>query len=124
MRRSRSALPLPRYTLHKRVKNGWSYFFNIPSWARERGCPLQNEPLGADYDRAVQRVERILLPAFDSWRSTSGISFGSEVIYLRTRLMFDGQTAYTQMSKHNIMLPSCIPYNYSFSINALFGRTN
>jgi hypothetical protein len=24
--------------------------------------------LGADYDRVVQRVERILLPAFDSWR--------------------------------------------------------
>ena len=69
MRRRRSALPLPRYTLHKRVKNGWGYFFNVPSWARKRGCPLQNEPLGADYDRAVQRVERILLPAFDSWRS-------------------------------------------------------
>jgi hypothetical protein len=30
---------------------------------------LQNEPLGTDYDRAVQRVERILLPAFDSWRT-------------------------------------------------------
>jgi hypothetical protein len=69
VRRRRSALPLPRYTLHKRVKNGWGYFFNVPSWARERGCPLQNEPLGADYDRAVQRMERILLPAFDSWRS-------------------------------------------------------
>jgi hypothetical protein len=69
VRRGRSALPLPRYTLHKPVKNGWSYFFNVPSWARERGCPLQNEPLGADYDRAVQRVERILLPAFDSWGS-------------------------------------------------------
>jgi hypothetical protein len=38
-------------------------------WARERGCPLQNEPLGADHDRAVQRAERILLLAFDSWRS-------------------------------------------------------
>jgi hypothetical protein len=69
VRRRRSALPLPRYTLHKRVKNGWGYFFNVPSWARKRGCPLQNEPLGADYDKAVQRMERILLPAFDSWRS-------------------------------------------------------
>jgi hypothetical protein len=69
VKRGRSALRLPRYTLRKRVASGWSYFFNIPSWARARGCPLQNEPLGADYDRAVQRVERILLPAFDSWRT-------------------------------------------------------
>jgi hypothetical protein len=67
VKRGRFALRLPRYTLRKRVTSGWGYFFNIPSWARTRGCPLQNEPLGADYDRAVQRVERILLPAFDSW---------------------------------------------------------
>ena len=58
MRRRRSALPLPRYTLHKQLKTGWGYFFNVPSWAREQGCPLLNEPLGADYDRAVQRVEK------------------------------------------------------------------
>lgn len=69
MKRGRSALPLPRYTLRKWIASGWAYFFNIPSWARTRGCPLQNEPLGADHDRAVQRVERILLPAFDSWRT-------------------------------------------------------
>lgn len=29
MKRGRSALPLPRYTLRKRITNGWSYFFNI-----------------------------------------------------------------------------------------------
>lgn len=28
---------------------------------------FKNEPLGADYDLAVQRAEKILLPAFDSW---------------------------------------------------------
>ena len=66
MKPKRSALPLPRYTLRKRIGSGWSYFFNVPTWARTRGCPLHNEPLGADYERAVQRVERILLPAFDS----------------------------------------------------------
>jgi hypothetical protein len=27
VRRRRSALPLPRYTLHKQLKTGWSYFF-------------------------------------------------------------------------------------------------
>jgi hypothetical protein len=66
----RSALPLPRYTLRKQLKSGdWGYFFNVPTWAREKGCPLQNEPLGTDYDSALQRAEKVLLPAFDSWRT-------------------------------------------------------
>jgi hypothetical protein len=69
MKAKRSALPLPRYTLHKPLKGGWGYFFNIPLWARKRGCTIKNEPLGIDYDLAVQRAEKILLPAFDSWRT-------------------------------------------------------
>jgi hypothetical protein len=68
MQLKRSALPLPRYTLRKPSKHGWSYFFNVPSWARAAGCPLHNEPLGSDYAAAVQRAETVLLPAFDSWR--------------------------------------------------------
>lgn len=69
MRRRRSALPLPRYTLHKQLKTGWGYFFNVPIWARKQGCTVQNEPLGTDYDAAVLRAEKVLLPAFDSWRT-------------------------------------------------------
>jgi len=66
----KSALPLPRYVLRKPIKGGgWRYFFNPPSWARKAGCPVGNEPLGADYEAAVQRAETVLLPAFDSWRS-------------------------------------------------------
>jgi len=42
-------------------------FFRPSTWARERDCPVENEPLGTDYDLAVQRAEKILLPAFDSW---------------------------------------------------------
>jgi len=69
----RSALPLPRYVLRKPLKHGvWAYFFNVPTWARRAGCKLKNEPLGSDYDAAVERVEKILLPAFDAWR-TGGI---------------------------------------------------
>jgi hypothetical protein len=64
----RSALPSPRYTRRKRLKKGgFGYFFDAPTWARKRGCPVENEPLGIDYDLAVQRAEKILLPAFDSW---------------------------------------------------------
>ena len=69
----KSALPLPRYVLRKPIKSGgWRYFFNPPSWARKAGCPVGNEPLGDDYDAAVQRAETVLLPAFDSWRSGGG----------------------------------------------------
>ena len=64
----RSALPLPRYVLRKPIKSGWAYYFNVPIWARKAGCPVQNEPLGTEYEAAVQRAETVLLPAFDSWR--------------------------------------------------------
>jgi hypothetical protein len=59
--------------LRKPLKNGWAYFFNVPMWARKVGCPIKNEPLGADYDVAVKRAEDVLLHAFDSWR-TGGAS--------------------------------------------------
>jgi hypothetical protein len=64
----RSALPLPRYVRRKRLSGGWGYFFDVPTWARKRGCNL-NEPLGTNYAAAVLRAEQILLPAFDSWRT-------------------------------------------------------
>jgi hypothetical protein len=70
MRGRRSALPLPRYTLRKPLKDGsWGYFFNVAGWARKAGCPVGNEPLGTDYEIAVQRAETVLLPAFDAWRT-------------------------------------------------------
>jgi hypothetical protein len=84
MKSGRSALPLPRYTLHKPLKGGWRYFFNVPTWARKKGCPVENEPLGTDYESAVQRAEKVLLPAFDSWRTggtdakpTIGVAIGT-----------------------------------------------
>jgi hypothetical protein len=73
MRPRRSALPLPRYVLRKRVKTGFAFYFNVPMWAREAGCPIKNEPLGTDYEAAVHRAETVLLPAFDSWL-TGGVS--------------------------------------------------
>jgi hypothetical protein len=68
MNRRRSALPLPRYTLRKPLKDGWGYFFNVPMWARKAGCQLLNEALGTDYETAVARAETVLLPALDAWR--------------------------------------------------------
>jgi hypothetical protein len=47
---------------------GWGYFFDPPTWARSSGCPVQSEPLGIDYAKAVEHAETVLLPAFDAWR--------------------------------------------------------
>jgi hypothetical protein len=76
-RRRRSALPLPRYTCRMPLAGGrWGYYFKPPTWALkprpedERGpCPVAVEALGTDYDAAVKRVEKVLLPIFDSWRT-------------------------------------------------------
>jgi hypothetical protein len=76
MKPPRSALPVPRYVQRKPLKNGWGYFFNVPTWARKASCPIKNEALGVDYEAAVQRAETVLLPAFDSWR-TGGVSESS-----------------------------------------------
>ncbi|WP_156944973.1 hypothetical protein [Bradyrhizobium sp. Ec3.3] len=47
----------------------WAYFFEPPTWARQQGCNVKAEALGEQYAAAVERVENLLLPAFDSWRS-------------------------------------------------------
>jgi hypothetical protein len=66
----RSALPLPRYVERKPLKSGgWGYFFHVPSWAKKAGCTVESSPLGTDYAAAVERAEKVLLPAFDAWRT-------------------------------------------------------
>lgn len=65
-----TALRLPRYCQRKLLAHDRvAYYFAPPTWARRQGCGLQPEALGTDYFRAVERVEKILLPAFESWRS-------------------------------------------------------
>src|SRR5262245_50536677 len=69
MKPPRSALPLPRYVRRKPLKSGgWGDFFDPPTWARRSGCPVEAEPLGTDYTKAVEYAETMLLPAFDAWR--------------------------------------------------------
>jgi hypothetical protein len=46
MKPLRTALKMPRYCCRKPLKNGrWAYFFELPSWARKQGCPLEAEAL-------------------------------------------------------------------------------
>jgi hypothetical protein len=70
----RTPQPLPRYVRRKFLKTKqWSYFFEVPTWAKKAGCELQNQALGSDYQIAFRQAVTVLLPAFDSWR-TSGES--------------------------------------------------
>jgi len=69
MKPPRTVLPLPRYVRRKPWGGRWFYFFDLPTWARKKGCTVENEALGSDYAAALQRAETVLLPAFDSWRT-------------------------------------------------------
>jgi hypothetical protein len=66
----RSSLPLPRYVIRiwSKRRGCWTYYWNVPTWARKDDCPVANETLGTDYEAAVKRAETVLLPAFDAWR--------------------------------------------------------
>src|SRR5215831_23770 len=46
-------LPLPRNVIVKRLVNGQlGFYFNVQSIYRKLGCPIQNEPMGNDYQIA------------------------------------------------------------------------
>jgi hypothetical protein len=70
MKPPRSALPLPRYVRRRPLKSGlWGYFFEGHDKYINAGCPIPRQPLGADYVKAVERAETVLLPALDEWRT-------------------------------------------------------
>lgn len=70
----------PRYTNRKWLTGAkrWAYYFTVPSWARERGCTVDDKALGMERDAAYDYAETVLLPQFDSWR-TGGMSDLAEV---------------------------------------------
>jgi hypothetical protein len=63
----------PSYLLAKHAGGGARYFWNAPTWARKRGCPIKSEALGTDYAAAKARCDDYLNPLFKSWL-TSGES--------------------------------------------------
>jgi len=70
MKDPHTASQFPRYCRRRSLKSGrWAYFFEPPTWARKKSCPVKAEALGAELVAAIERAENVLLPAFDSWRS-------------------------------------------------------
>ena len=48
--RHRKPLGWPKLMVCKRLKSGaTAYYWDIPTWAKKKGCSLYSEPLGADY---------------------------------------------------------------------------
>jgi hypothetical protein len=59
----------PDYMEGKPTKSGIRYYWNAPTWARNRGYKLTSEALGSDYAAAKDRCDTFLNPAFDSWKT-------------------------------------------------------
>jgi hypothetical protein len=57
----------PSYMLAKHVAGGIRYFWNAPTWARKKDCPIKSEALGADYAAAKARCDDYLNLLFKSW---------------------------------------------------------
>jgi hypothetical protein len=51
----------------KPLAGGIRYFWNAPTWARKRSCPIKSEALGTDYAAAKARCDDYLNPLFKSW---------------------------------------------------------
>jgi len=58
---------LPRHVGPKRLASGrMAFYYNVPTKYRRLGCPIQNEPLGTDYETMLKRAG-IINGLFDEW---------------------------------------------------------
>jgi hypothetical protein len=63
----------PDYMEAKPSLCGLRYYWNAPTWARKKDCPIKSEALGNDYSAAKARCDGHLNPLLKSWR-TGGAS--------------------------------------------------
>jgi len=69
MQRRRKPLGWPKYMVSKALAGGRAaYYWQPPTWARERGCPVSSEAVGTDFAHAKGRCDEVLNPQFDAWR--------------------------------------------------------
>ena len=58
----------PKLMVAKRLKSGvTAYYWDPPTWAKQKGCTLGSAALGTDYGCAKQRCDEVLNPQFDAW---------------------------------------------------------
>ena len=68
--KTRKPLGWPKLMVAKRLRHGAvAYYWDVPSWAKKKGCSLSSEALGGDYAIAKSRCDTILNPQFDAWRT-------------------------------------------------------
>ncbi|UPJ78594.1 hypothetical protein IVB16_27490 [Bradyrhizobium sp. 183] len=75
-------MKLPRHVIPKVLTSGQTaFYYNVPSKYRNMGCPVPNEPLGADYAKACGEGGRAetLNGLFDEWMTArKGLPISSE----------------------------------------------
>jgi hypothetical protein len=76
--KKRKPLGWPDYMEAKPSKGVVRYYWNAPTWARKRGCPVKSEALGSDYAVAKARCDAFLNPLFDSWRTDGATDLNVE----------------------------------------------
>jgi hypothetical protein len=63
----------PKLMVSKHLKDGLTaYYYDPPTWAKKKGCPVKAEALGTDYAHAKKRCDEVLNPQFDAWRTGNG----------------------------------------------------
>ena len=71
----------PEYMVSKTLSQGRvGYYWQPPTWARERGCPLRSEALGTDFSRAKGRCDDVLNPQFEAWRKKETLSTARAIV--------------------------------------------
>jgi hypothetical protein len=64
----------PEYMVSKTLSHGHvGYYWQPPTWARDRGCPLRSEALGTDFSPAKDRCDKVLNPQFEAWRKNEPV---------------------------------------------------
>jgi hypothetical protein len=64
----------PEYMVSKNLSRGHlGYYWQLPTWARNRGCPQRSEALGTDFSLAKHRCDKVLNPRFEAWRKNEPV---------------------------------------------------
>jgi hypothetical protein len=109
----------PKYMEAKPLAGGIRYFWNAPTWARKRDCPIKSEALGIDYAAAKARCDDYLNPLFKSW-----LTGGDSDVRRRTPVgVFDWLVADYKSSKKYTKRPPRTRSSYDRALEDVAGFT-